>query len=85
MTRHRIAASHVKRLYYAKKMTPLPGGKSALHNASNPPMSNYQKVTFLGKLLFSVVLPGVDLMQPSYSVSSLILPRPIGLSVRRDF
>lgn len=46
MTRHRIAASYVKRLYDAQKMNPLQGGKSALHNASNPSMRNYQKVTF---------------------------------------
>ena len=85
MTRHRIAASYVKRLYDAQKVNPLPGGKSSLHSASNPSMRNYQKVTFSGKLLFSVVLPGVDLMQPSCSVGSPILPRPIGLSLRRAF
>lgn len=53
-------------------MNLLPGGISALHHASKPSMKNYQKVTFLGKLLFSVVLPGVVLMQLSNSTSDVV-------------
>lgn len=59
MIRHRKILSVVNCLYDAKKVNPLPGGISVLHNASKLSMRNYQKVTFLGKLLFSVVLPGV--------------------------
>lgn len=67
MIRHRKILSVVNCLYGEKKANLLPGGISALHHASKPSRRNYQKVTFLEELLFSVVLPGVDLMHLSNS------------------
>ena len=75
MIRRRKILSVVNCLYDEKKVNLLPGGISALHHASKPSMKNYQKVTFPGKLLFSVVLPGVVLMQLTNPTTDIILAK----------